>query len=69
MNIQEVKETHEDELMEIEGVTGIGVNLIKNTIVVYVETLTSELKEKIPKEIEGFEIEILETGKVEALEW
>lgn len=69
VTILEVKESATPQLMSIPGVVGVGLSTIRNTIIVYVEIATSEILSQIPKEIEGYKVEVLETGKFEALKW
>jgi len=64
----QIKENIAPQLMDISGVVGVGISVIKNTINVYVEKITDELISVIPKEIEGYKTEIIETGRFEALQ-
>ena len=64
-----VKENITPQLMSIHGVVGTGVSIIRNTIIIYVEKVTDEILSLIPEVIEGYKVEILETGKFEALKW
>ena len=57
------KENITPQLMEIPGVEGVGISVIKNTINIYAEKITDELLLQIPKEIEGYKTEVIETGK------
>ena len=65
-SIEEVKQRHEDELLGIEGVVGIGIGECDATpcIIVYVVTKSPELVEAIPKELEGFKVQIEESGDI-----
>jgi hypothetical protein len=69
-NIQEVKEAWEKRLMGIPGVMGVGISLKKGTrercIKVYANSEASALK--IPREIEGYPIEVEIRGPFRALE-
>lgn len=63
-----VKQKHEEKLMAIEGVTGVGVGqdaIGNETIVVYVTH--KAVAEKLPKEIEGLNVRVTVTGPIEAL--
>jgi hypothetical protein len=55
-------------LMAIPGVTGTGEGKrgAQAVVVVYVGQATPELKERIPREIEGYPVEVREIGKVTA---
>ena len=55
--------------MSIPGVIGVGVGGKENAakIVVNVVRLTEGLISKIPKELDGVPVEILETGIIKAL--
>lgn len=67
--IIEVKEKHEAELLSITEVVGIGVGECAGRlcIKVYVEKLTDEVRRAIPEELEGFKVDIEESGPIEAL--
>lgn len=60
--IQDVKEAWEQQLMAIPGVMGIGIGLTKDRqekcIKVYVNRNTSAEAARIPKEIEGYPVEV-----------
>ena len=57
------KENITPQLMEIPGVEGVGISVIKNTINIYAEKITDELLLQIPKEIEEYKTEVIETEK------
>ncbi len=67
--IETVLSEHTDELMSIQGVVGTAQSLLNNkpVIMVLVVEKTQELEEKIPDNIEGYPVVLLETGKIEAL--
>ena len=67
--IEEVLKAHTDELMSIPGVVGTAQGLCDGEpcIKVFVTTITAELKQKIPNVIEGYPVEIQETGEFQAL--
>lgn len=69
--IDEVKAAHEDRLMSIDGVQGVGIGQHPKrdglAIKVYVDNKTQSLQEQIPKEIEGFPVEIEVSGEFNAL--
>ena len=67
--IQEVQKMHQDRLMSLPGVIGIGIGAIDDTLVlkVLVVKKTAELEKKIPKTLEGYQVVIQETGVIRAL--
>lgn len=69
-SIQEVKEAWEKRLMSIRGVMGVGISLTKDTreqcIKVYANREASVAE--IPREIEGYAIEVEVRGPFRALE-
>jgi hypothetical protein len=67
--IKEVLEEHSGDLMSIDGVVGTGQGLCqgKPCIMVFVVKKTPEIKEKIPKILQGYPVMIEETGRVRAL--
>ena len=68
-SIEQVLKEHTDELMSIRGVVGTGQGLCsgKPCIKVFVSRKTPELEQKIPKNLEGYQVVIQETGKFKAL--
>lgn len=66
-SIEEVKEKHTKELMQIEGVEGVGVTLHngKKHIVLYVSD-KEKVGEKVPDAIEGHPVKIEVTGSFQA---
>ncbi len=69
MTIEQVKEKHESKLMSIQGVEGVGIGeeLGKPFIKVYVAKKTKSLETKIPKQMEGYPVKIEESGEFKAL--
>ena len=67
--IEEVLKEHSSKLMSIPGVVGTGQSLCSGRpcIKVFVSRKTEELERKIPKTLEGYPVEIQETGKFKAL--
>lgn len=66
--VERVKEDHEQELMAIDGVEGVGVgrNSIGNdAIVVYLRT--DDVKSRVPQTIGGYPVETRVTGIIDAL--
>lgn len=67
--IEEVLKDHTPELMAIPNVVGTAQSLCngKPCIKVYVIKITPELEQKIPSELEGYPVEIQETGEIRPL--
>lgn len=67
--IEAVLKEHTDELMAMPGVVGTAQGLCdnKSCIKVYVVALTPELEQKIPKNLEGYTVDIEVTGEFRAL--
>jgi len=66
-DISEVKRKYSPKIMKIPNVNGIGIersNTGDKIIKVFVEKLTDELNMRIPKELEGYKVEIEEVGEV-----
>lgn len=65
-NIAAVQADHEAELMALPGVVGVAVGESegKPCLLVYVEQLTPELKAKLPADLEGYKVEIEESGPI-----
>ncbi len=68
-SIEEVLEEHTKGLMSIEGVTGTAEGLCNGQpcIMVYVVKKTEQLIRQIPSSLEGYPVEIEETGVFKAL--
>ncbi len=68
-SIEQVLKEHTDHLMSIPGVTGTAQGELngKPCIKVYVVKETEELRKQIPKEIEGYPVEIQESGVIKPL--
>lgn len=66
--IAEVMSDHRDTLMGIEGVTGIGEGLCDEQpcIRVFVVRRTPEIEEEIPDRLEGYVVDVVETGRIDA---
>ena len=59
--VLKLKEKYEEYLRGIKGVTGVGLN---SSIIVYVERVTPEIRQVIPKQLEGVPVRIKETGVI-----
>ena len=66
--MNEIQEEHQAQLMAIPGVIGMaqGLSEGKPCFRVYVNKLTAELSEKIPKTIEGYPVTVIQTGPIKA---
>ncbi len=68
--IEDVKNRYEDQLLGQEGVVGIGTGKTSTgemCIKVYIIEKTPKVKVVIPKELEGYKVEIEEVGEIKAL--
>ena len=66
--IELVKEQHESELMALEGVVGVGISKCqgKPCIEVYLADESSNLKQQIPTQLNGYQINTKVMGRIEA---
>lgn len=65
--IEQVKESHEQQLMAIEGVEGVGIgqnSIGDEAIIVYLRT--ADVHSRIPRTIDGYPVETKVTGIIEA---
>lgn len=68
--IKKIKQKHEREWLQIEGVAAVGIGNLSNGnpgIIVSVKNNASEIRRQIPETIEGVSVEIRETGEIGAL--
>ena len=66
--LEHVKQDHEQELMAIDGVEGVGVGRNKigdHAIIVYLRD--EGAKKRIPSDIAGYPVEMIVTGPIDAL--
>lgn len=68
-SIEDVLAAHTDSLMAVEGVTGVGQGLCEERacIRVYVLARTPEVEQRLPAEIDGYPVELVETGQIRPL--
>ena len=68
--IEQVLQEHTDSLMALPGVVGTAQGLCadKPCIRVFVVEATEELLKQIPEEIEGYTVDVLQTGEFKALD-
>jgi hypothetical protein len=65
--VEQVKQSHERELMAIEGVEGVGIgrdSIGNDAIIVYLRT--EEVRDRVPRSIGGFPVETRVTGIIDA---
>lgn len=67
--IEQVKQKYESDLLSIDGVIGVGISECddKPCIKVYLENESPNLKQQIPKQLDGFKVDAQVTGAIEAL--
>ncbi len=68
--IDDVLADHDQEILAIPGITMIYVGATREgdpCIKVGVVTATPEVEERIPKELEGWPVEVEETGEIEPM--
>lgn len=67
--IEQVKQKYESDLLSIDGVVGVGISECndKPCIKVYLENESPNLKQQIPKQLDGFKVDTQVTGTIEAL--
>ena len=68
-SIKEVRNENRDWLMDIENVNGLAINHYYNGrefLTVYVKEITHNIEKKVPKKLEGYNVEIRETGEIRA---
>jgi hypothetical protein len=69
-DINDVMKTHVNELMALPGVVGVFIGALDNgtpCIKVMVVKATPELEKKIPRDLEGHPVVIVETGEIRPL--
>jgi len=66
MNIRDVKDRFEKELMDFEGVVGVGIGVREGEecIIVFVKKIDKKIVESIPKNINRYKVYIEEVGKL-----
>ncbi len=68
--IEQVLQEHTDSLMALPGVVGTALGLCADEpcIQVFVVEATEELLKQIPEEIEGYTVDVQQTGELKALD-
>ena len=66
MTIAEVLAAHTDRLMALPGVVGIGEGAVDGlpAVHVLVTELTDDLRRRLPEELEGYRVQVVETGVI-----
>lgn len=67
-SIEEVKAKHEQQLMRIEGVQGVGIGDISDrpVIKIYVARKTKFLQQQLPTQLEGYPVTLETSGEFDA---
>ena len=67
-SIEQVKDLHTANLMSIQGVEGVGIGEEqgRQVIKVFVSDASSELRQRIPAELEGYPVSIEQSGQFHA---
>jgi hypothetical protein len=68
-SIEDVLDAHTDELMAVPGVVGTGIGACggRPCIKVFVTRKTEALERRIPSALEGFPVEMEETGELRSM--
>lgn len=68
MKIEDVQQRHEQRLMAIPGVNGVGIGESNGqpVILIMVKQLTPDLKKKLPNQLEGFGVKVEVVGEIRA---
>jgi hypothetical protein len=69
-DIMTVVDVHAPQLMEIAGVTAVAVGATDSgdpCVRIYVETLTDDLRARLPATLEGWPVEVRESGEIKPL--
>ena len=67
-DVSRVLERHTDSLMRIPGVVGTaeGSCAVRPCILVFVRQATPEVRKAVPQQIEGFSVDLRESGPIQA---
>jgi hypothetical protein len=68
MTITQVLATHTDRLMAIPGVVGVGQGRLgdRPSVQLLVERDTPALRARLPDSLEGYPVQVVETGRIRA---
>ncbi|HEU0302750.1 MAG TPA: hypothetical protein VFR37_25030 [Longimicrobium sp.] len=66
MSIEEAFDEHHDRIISIPGVTGIGLgeSAGRPAVVILVDRLTPEVRERLPRTLNGFPVVVEESGEI-----
>lgn len=70
-DVKTVMETHVSNLMAIPGVTGVAVGELEDgtpCILILILEQTHELKEKLPKQLDGHPVRVMVTGEIKPMD-
>lgn len=69
MAIEDVLSRHEERLMAVPGVVGVGVGerALRPVILVMLDRAPEELRDPLPGRLEGFPVEVEVVGRIVAL--
>lgn len=67
--VKNIKNRYENKLLDIDGVEGVGIGeeLGRSVINIYVVKKTKSMVEKLPSELDGIRVKVIESGKFKAL--
>ena len=67
--IEQTLDRHESAIMALDGISGVGIALRDSNpvILVMVKTLTPELEQSIPRQLDGYRVVLEEVGEIRAL--
>jgi hypothetical protein len=66
ITIDEAKRRHEDELLDLPNVTGVGIGERGGKPVIKVFVTEQVLESRVPASIEGYEVDVEEIGVIQA---
>jgi len=68
MNIEQALERHQDRLMAIPGVAGVGIGerVGRPALVIMTKQITPELKARLPEQLEGHPVAVEQSGEIVA---
>lgn len=68
MNIEQTLENHQEQLMSIPGVTGVGIGNKDNkpVIVVMTKEFSPQAKAMLPQTLDGHPVVVEQTGEISA---
>jgi len=69
-DIMAVVDAHAPELIKVPGVTAVAVGALDSgepCVRIYVKTLTDELRAKLPKTLDGWPVDVEESGEIKPL--